>query len=203
MKRSVIYPDWAEKYRGKGRTLRKVRDGYGLYECTSVYVKGEKYPRSRQTYLGMITETDGFIPKKSGSLSGQYLEFGLSHFIMANFRRDLERCTFGGSEDIVLLGIVFFLFSSIDDVFLQATYLAKDKMSALKDRIGKGISEKRLRTFSNKIEALLIQKIPDDHDRSVLVRLLYLTVIDRSSVPESVVYPDAVKTVAERYGLKL
>lgn len=203
MKRSVIYPDWAEKYRGKGRTLRKVRDGYGLYECTSVYVKGEKYPRSRQTYLGMITETDGFIPKKSGSLSGQYLEFGLSHFIMANFRRDLERCTFGGSEDIVLLGIVFFLFSSIDDVFLQATYLAKDKMSALKDRIGKGISEKRLRTVSNKIEALLIQKIPDDHDRSVLVRLLYLTVIDRSSVPESVVYPDAVKTVAERYGLKL
>ena len=203
MKRSVIYPDWAEKYRGKGRTLRKVRDGYGLYECTSVYVKGEKYPRSRQTYLGMITETDGFIPKKSGSLSGQYLEFGLSHFIMANFRRDLERCTFGGSEDIVLLGIVFFIFSSIDDVFLQATYLAKDKMSALKDRIGKGISEKRLRTVSNKIEALLIQKIPDDHDRSVLVRLLYLTVIDRSSVPESVVYPDAVKTVAERYGLKL
>ena len=203
MKRSVIYPDWAEKYRGKGRTLRKVHDGYGLYECTSVYVKGEKYPRSKQTYLGMITETDGFIPKKSGSLSGQYLEFGLSHFIMANFRRDLERCTFGGSEDIVLLGIVFFIFSSIDDVFLQATYLAKDKMSALKDRIGKGISEKRLRTVSNKIEALLIQKIPDDHDRSVLVRLLYLTVIDRSSVPESVVYPDAVKTVAERYGLKL
>ncbi len=28
MKRSVIYPDWAEKCRGKGRTLRKVRDGY-------------------------------------------------------------------------------------------------------------------------------------------------------------------------------
>jgi hypothetical protein len=203
MKRSIIYPDWAEKYRGKGRTLRKVRDGYGLYECTSVYVKGEKYPKSKQTYLGMITEKDGFIPKRSGSLSGQYLEFGLSHFIMANFKRDLERCTFGGSEDIVLLGIVFFIFGSIDDVFLQATYLTKGKISALKERIGKGISEQRLRTVSNKIKSLLEQKIPDDHDRSVLIKLLFLTVIDKSSVPESVVYPDAVKNVAERYGLDL
>ena len=24
------YPDWVEKYRGKGLTIRKVRDGYGL-----------------------------------------------------------------------------------------------------------------------------------------------------------------------------
>lgn len=81
--------------------------------------------------------------------------------------------------------------------------ITKDRISVLEDRICKGISEKRLRTVTNKIEALLNQKIPDDHDRSVLIKLLFLTVIDKTSVPESVVYPDAVKTVAERYGLKL
>lgn len=37
MKKSVVYPDWVEKYRGKGRTIRKVRNGYGLYACTSTY----------------------------------------------------------------------------------------------------------------------------------------------------------------------
>jgi hypothetical protein len=59
--RTVTYPDWAEKYRGKGRTIRKVRNGYGLYQCTSVYVSGQKYPKSIQKYLGMITEKNGFI----------------------------------------------------------------------------------------------------------------------------------------------
>ena len=63
MKKSVVYPEWAEKFRGKERTIRKVRDGYGLYQCTSVYQPGQKYPKSVQKYLGMITEKDGFIPK--------------------------------------------------------------------------------------------------------------------------------------------
>ena len=56
MKKSVVYPDWVEKYRGKGRTIRKVRNGYGLYACTSTYSPGQKYPKSVSTYLGMITE---------------------------------------------------------------------------------------------------------------------------------------------------
>ncbi len=203
MRRTIVYPDWAEKYRAKGRTLRKVRDGYGLYECTSVYVKGEKYPKSKQTYLGMITETDGFIPKKSSSLSGQYLEYGLSHFLIANFKRELERSTYTGSEDIVLLGIVFYIFGSVDEVFIRSTWLTKGKADALIDRVNKGINENRLKTVSNKIGSLLAQRIPDDHDRLILIKLLFLSVIDKSSVPESVVYPDTLKTIIERYGLKL
>ncbi len=203
MRRSVVYPDWAEKYRAKGKTLRKVRDGYGLYECTSVYVKGEKYPKSKQTYLGMITEKDGFIPKKSSSLSGQYLEYGLSHFLMTNFKRELERSTFNRSEDIVLLGIVFYIFGSVDEVFIQSTWLTKGKATALIDRVNKGINENRLKTVSNKIESLLAERIPDDHDRLILVKLLFLSVIDKSSVPESVAYPETLIAIIERYGLKL
>ena len=32
MKKKNIYPEWAEKFRTKGKTIRKVRNGYGLYE---------------------------------------------------------------------------------------------------------------------------------------------------------------------------
>ena len=40
MKKKNVYPEWAEKFRAKGKTIRKVRNGYGLYECTSTYVPG-------------------------------------------------------------------------------------------------------------------------------------------------------------------
>ncbi|MDD5801390.1 MAG: hypothetical protein PUD31_03070 [Solobacterium sp.] len=57
------YPDWVEKYRGKGKTIRKTAYGYGLYKCTSVYDKEKGYPRSIQEFLGIIDEEKGFIPK--------------------------------------------------------------------------------------------------------------------------------------------
>lgn len=34
MKKKNVYPEWAEKFRAEGKTIRKVRNGYGLYECT-------------------------------------------------------------------------------------------------------------------------------------------------------------------------
>jgi hypothetical protein len=58
VRKKIVYPERAEKYRTKGHTIRKVRDGYGLYRCTSLYVKGS-YPKSVQEYLGMITEKYG------------------------------------------------------------------------------------------------------------------------------------------------
>ena len=61
MKRYVTYPDWVEKFRSPGHTIKKTKQGYGLYSCTSKYVPGGK-PKSIQTYLGKITP-DGFIPK--------------------------------------------------------------------------------------------------------------------------------------------
>lgn len=57
--RTVTYPDWAEKYRGKGRTIRKVRNGYGLYQCTSVYVSVQipvrRYMSSAKTGAFMLS----------------------------------------------------------------------------------------------------------------------------------------------------
>ena len=100
------YPDWAEKFRGPGKTIRKAKNGYGLYKCTSVYVPGEKYPKSKQEYLGMITEKDGFIPKKTVSNNPSYIEYGVSRLIWMNFKRELVRSSFMGDEIIVRISIV-------------------------------------------------------------------------------------------------
>ncbi len=204
MKRSVVYPDWAEKYRSKGRTIRKVRNGYGLYQCTSVYVPGQKYPKSVQEYLGMITEKDGFIPKNSHSASSYaFIEYGLSHFIMANFKRDLERSSYGSSMEIIILGIVLYLFGSADEVFIRSTYITHGMENLLCERMQKGVSNSRLKTVSNRISSLIQERISDEKDRLILTRLLFLTVIGREQDESSIVYQDAVKDTAERYGLKL
>ena len=38
------YPDWVQKYRIKGTTVKKKGDSYYLYKRTSRRVKGKKYP---------------------------------------------------------------------------------------------------------------------------------------------------------------
>lgn len=204
MKRTVIYPEWAEKYRKKGRTIRKVRDGYGLYECTSVYVKGQAYPKSVQKYLGMITEKDGFIPKgHSVSSQRQYIEYGLSHFIMINFKRDLVRSLNGGSEEVVKLGIIYYMFQSISEIFIRSTYLSHGVEDILIRRSSSGISQSRLNNVCNRIKALMKEKIPDEEERRILHHLLLLSVIDRDSEPESFTPPTEVTAIIERHGLKL
>lgn len=205
MKRSVVYPDWVEKYRGKGKTIRKVRNGYGLYQCTSVYDPNLKYPRSVQKYLGMITEKDGFIPKKSSinDSPSSCLEYGLSHFIMANFKRDLVRSTYNGDPDIVILGTVSYIFGDLNESFIRATWLTQGKENELIEKLGRGISERRVKAVSNRIDKLIAQKITDSGDRNVLEKLLFLTVIRKNAGSESVVYYPVVKEIAERYEMKL
>ena len=203
MKTKNIYPAWAEKYRAKGKTIRKVRNGYGLYECTSTYVPGQKYPKSIQKYLGMITEKDGFIPKQSISDFQDYsIEYGLSHFIITNFKRELQRSTYDSNMAVVTLGIVFYIFGSIDPIFLNSSYISihyKDDLTLIVD----SVSSRRIKAISNKINSLLKDKIPDEKDRLILIKLLSLCTISHKSSPNVLVYPDTVKILVERYGLKL
>ena len=47
------YPDWVQKYRIKGTTVKKKGDSYYLYKRTSRRVKGKKYPQPVDTYIGV------------------------------------------------------------------------------------------------------------------------------------------------------
>lgn len=63
-----ILPDWVSKYKGKGKTI-KIRNGkYYLYEVQTIYDK--KRPNKhyvKNTYIGVITEDNGIIPKKTSN----------------------------------------------------------------------------------------------------------------------------------------
>lgn len=66
-KKKTKYPDFVEKYHLEGTSIKKIRGNYYLYQVTSHYVKGKKYPISKQTYIGVIDKEKGLIRKKAVS----------------------------------------------------------------------------------------------------------------------------------------
>lgn len=78
------YPEWVQKQRTKGTTVKKKGDSYYLYKRTSRRVPGKKYPQPVDTYIGIITP-EGVIKtqKKKLSLSDiEVKEFGYSKALL-------------------------------------------------------------------------------------------------------------------------
>lgn len=59
-----VYPEWVQKQRTTGTTVKKVGNNYYLYKHSSKRVPGKKYPVPVDTYIGKITP-NGI--EKSGS----------------------------------------------------------------------------------------------------------------------------------------
>jgi len=77
------YPDWVQKYRTRGTTVKKKGETYYLYRRTSRRVPGKKYPQPVDTYIGVITP-EGVIKsdKKKVTLADvEVKEFGFSRAI--------------------------------------------------------------------------------------------------------------------------
>ena len=75
-----IYPEWVQKYRARGMTVKKKGDAYYLYKRTSKRVPGKKYPQPVDTYVGLITP-EGIIEsgKKKVTLSNvEVREYGFT-----------------------------------------------------------------------------------------------------------------------------
>ena len=197
-----VYPDWVEKYRDKGITIRKTKYGYGLYKCTSIYDPSKKYPVVKQEFLGMVYEDKGFVPKRVNNeyKEPNYLEYGLSKFIMLNFKRDLRRVSYDGNENIIKLGIIKYIFGSYNKTLLAKSYLtySDDDLFNYLDKA----NNKRIDKVAINIEAALNNKINDIDDLNTLISLLRLSVYDSNND----IYPiinDELKKLKERYGLKL
>ena len=196
-----VYPDWAEKFRAKGRTIRKVKNGYALYECTSEYVKGAAYPKAKQKYLGMITEKEGFVPKKSDAPDPIYLEYGLSIFLRMNFRREVMRHVFDFTDEIFWIGIIDFIFGDISEVYLKSSALTYADADRLTEIAGKTKRDKISRV-SSVIANALENKIPDEHERNTLRNLLMLCVVEDGPFRKKPHIPEEVLTIIESHGLK-
>lgn len=82
MENNIVYPDWVQKYRTKGMTIKKKDGGFYLYKRTSKRIPGKKYPQPVDTYVGVITK-DGIVyaEKKLVPVSSdecEVREFGFS-----------------------------------------------------------------------------------------------------------------------------
>ena len=74
------YPEWVQKHRVKGTTVKKKGDSYYLYKRTSRRVKGKKYPQPVDTYIGIITP-EGVIQSNKRKVSltdAEVWEYGFS-----------------------------------------------------------------------------------------------------------------------------
>ena len=195
------YPEWAEKFREKGKTIRKVKDGYALYRCTSEYVKGQKYPKAKQEYLGMITEKEGFIPKRADAPNPVYLEYGLSKVIRANFRREVMRHTCNFTDEIFWLGIIGYIFGSTERVCLERsslTYGVADRLEAIRDKI----RPEKITKVSELIAEKLETKIPDMDERSLVRNLLMLCVVEAKPGAIKPQIPEKVRDILKKSGLR-
>jgi hypothetical protein len=82
-KTGKTYPDWVQKYRTRGTTVKKKGERYYLYKRTSRRVPGKKYPQPVDTYIGVITP-EGVIQsdkKKVTLTDASVKEFGFSRAV--------------------------------------------------------------------------------------------------------------------------
>ena len=174
----VEFPEWVERYRGPGKTIKKTKSGYALYQCTSTYVAGHS-PKSVQTYLGVIKEDVGFIPKKTAMpMAGPvYVEYGLSHLIWTNLRSKIAGALWNPTADLIKLGILGFIFGSVEEIYIRScflTYSDADRLVGLLETV----NPKRLQTAKGVVEKELRRAIPDESEYNHVTRLLMLCVAD-------------------------
>ena len=202
-KRTVDYPPWVEEWRGPGRTIRKIGSGYALYHCTTVKMP-DGHSKIKQTYLGRITKEEGFIPKSGTFDSEPYLEYGLSHLIWENLRTDiLHHFPSGTNSQVLKLGIIQFIFGSVDDVFLRSSYLTYGQIDKLLPLAHK-LSDTRLQRVAKATEQELRKRIPLEGEYNLVVKLLMLSVVRPGhEVREKPVLAENVKEILDRQGLRM
>ena len=172
-------PSWATKYKGKNKSLKYLgNDRYGLYEVTSKYDSIKGYSKSIQTFIGVISKDEGLVLKKKRiNDKADYLEYGLSHFLYLNFKRNIQRSIGKGDSKyidyLIKLIIVKYVFGQVYDEFIDMTYLCLDRADEIKEYKNK-ISDKRINNGANRINTYLSRCINDDKDLNLLINYLRL-----------------------------
>ena len=204
-KSRIVYPEWVEKYRAPGKTIKKTKSGgYALYRCTSTYVPG-KHPKSVQTYLGVITEDKGFIPKRGTEVKPIAIEYGLSHLIWRNFRSRIAGSLWSSGNELIKLGIIGFIFGSVDETYIRNSSLT----FADADRIVQFLEKtnpNRIETAKKIVEREMHRAIPNEVDYDHAIRLLMICTTKAGSGggenEERVELPDELRAILEKYKLR-
>ncbi len=196
-------PQWALKYKTKGYTVRPNGNGYALYKVSSYREKGCSYPKIKQEYIASIDEHLGLIPKKSIRYDNTLpLEYGLSNIILMNFKSTLVRSMFNrGSlcNEIILLGIIHFMFGNIDENTIKLSYVFKLNEHLIE--ISKTIGIKRIEMISSKIEHEFKLRINNPIKYDYFINALKLITVPNYFTGK-LQYPNKIKQLCEEYKLK-
>lgn len=103
----------------------------------------------------MIYEDRGFVPNakdnKEDKSKAHYLEYGLSTFIMNNFKREIRRAAYNGNDSLIKLSIIKYIYSSINERILRSLYLTCNNEETI--AYSHKVNIRRLNAPVRKIEA--------------------------------------------------
>lgn len=201
-------PDWALKYKGKNKSLKYLgNDRYGLYEVTSKYDPSLGYSKSIQSFIGVITKDKGLVLKKKRiNVNAKYLEYGLSHFLYVNFKRNIQRSIKAGTNDslyvdyMIKLIIVKYIFGSTFDEYIDMTYLCKDDSINIKEYRNR-ISDVRINNGAIRLKEYLKNKVNSLDELNLLENHLRLIVV-REDEDKNIFVNDRLKGLLDKYELK-
>ena len=203
-KRTVEYPSWVEEWRAPGRYIRKTKAGYALYTSETIKTS-DGTRRIRAVYLGRITEEAGFIPKEGSCPLVQYQEYGLSHFIWTNLLTDIRKHLPSGKNTpvVIKLGIIQYVFGSVDEVFLRNSYLTYNELDTLVP-LAQKVSQNLIQRAASATEQELEKRIPVEEDRRQLIQLLRLCISHKGHPCKGAPgILDEAKELLEKYSLRM
>ena len=97
------YPEWVQKHRRVGTTVKERNGKYYLYKRTSRRVPGKKYPQAVDTYIGVITP-DGVIEsnrRKVTITDIEVYEYGFSKAVIQLCPEGWKRAIGEDWEDVL------------------------------------------------------------------------------------------------------
>ena len=184
-----VYPEWVQKYRTRGMTVKKKGDSYYLYKRTSKRVPGKKYPQPVDTYVGLITP-EGVIQsdKKKVALSSvEVREYGFSRAIQELCPKEWKKPLGEDWEDV-----------------LNIIILKHSKESYLKDRTDLKAEDDFHYQFAAQAASLsrrLYKKYEMGLSELEILKTVYLVRIGKNEVISSI--SSAQQQVIDRLRLKL
>ena len=184
-----VYPEWVQKYRTRGMTVKKKGDSYYLYKRTSKRVPGKKYPQPVDTYVGLITP-EGVIQsdKKKVALSNvEVREYGFSRAIQELCPKEWKKPLGEDWEDV-----------------LNIIILKHSKESYLKDRTDLKAEDDFHYQFAAQAASLsrrLYKKYEMGLSELEILKTVYLVRIGKNEVISSI--SSAQQQVIDRLRLKL
>ena len=86
-----VYPEWVQKYRMRGMTVKKKGESYYLYKRTSKRVPGKKYPQPVDHVLDDTFREDRSPAKKSRNSLALIRKFAYNILRLVSIQRQISR----------------------------------------------------------------------------------------------------------------